>query len=735
MAITYLSESHSLQQLTRMGGRTSPWGRFAWVGRFTVLALASAAVACSAGSGSERAEAAAGGGQAGAGFSEPGGAPHGGGNIHSGGARANSDGGGGGSGVGAGGSLPGCGDMQRDPANCGACGNVCGEGTVCSLGTCSPAYYISPTGADANDGRSPDRAKKTFGAYFNTQKPLQAGSTLVLLDSDDYGEQTTGLPNLDCSDSGNAANGTAEAPIVIRAEHERTARITGDGIGNTFTLKHCQFYVIEGLDLRNVDNAAPGAYGGILDLTGTRHVTVRRNLLTHPNYICPGLANASPGNVGCNNFSLQAIDSDDLIVEDNEVSEFRRHGMIVGHRGVYRRNVLIQRLPSEESSCTDTGIHCTLASDCPGGMCMPRSEGGYSATDCLAAYYTGSQAIMENNICVGTEGSMRAFGLPITECQGGTNAGAFCTNASECPDGGTCSAVPSHDEKFLGNISFRGGDINGDGTNESWAGRGFFAGSKDGLTPSVDVVMRDNVVVAPSAYAVWHRLTVRAVVDHVTVLGFGASPSPGSWGIYADASSGTPCETTPCTMAVSNALVLGGTGDGIGAGSANTTVTHSNVYAISGTKYSVPGETGTIGDTSGAITYSKSVAVPSMGIGANQCALWVPDAATDLKGAGSEGSDIGANILYAYENGKLTNKPLWRNSDGQFLGCGAIVAGLNDPVCTEGTSTLADGTCHTDADCADTGSGSHCRHVCVNLQYRLNINQNGCEFPKGYVGW
>lgn len=85
------------------------------------------------------------------------------------------------------------------------------------------------------------------------------------------------------------------------------------------------------------------------------------------------------------------------------------------------------------------------------------------------------------------------------------------------------------------------------------------------------------------------------------------------------------------------------------------------------------------------------------------CLVYLPDG-SPMKGAGQGGADIGANVLYRYENGTLTTTPLW-GPDGAFP-CGTVVAGLNDV------------------------AGSSCRDV----HQRLNVNSNGCAFPSGYGG-
>ncbi len=98
----------------------------------------------------------------------------------------------------------------------------------------------------------------------------------------------------------------------------------------------------------------------------------------------------------------------------------------------------------------------------------------------------------------------------------------------------------------------------------------------------------------------------------------------------------------------------------------------------------------------------KNAAVSDPGFGA--CRLWCPDGAA-CKGAASDGGDLGATVLYKYENGVLTKEPLWDPSTGAFLGAGAIVPGVND---VAGASLF-------------------------DIANRLNVNRNGCAFPAGYA--
>ena len=99
-----------------------------------------------------------------------------------------------------------------------------------------------------------------------------------------------------------------------------------------------------------------------------------------------------------------------------------------------------------------------------------------------------------------------------------------------------------------------------------------------------------------------------------------------------------------------------------------------------------------------SVAFSTMSVDPQLGA----CRVYLPTS-SPMKGMGSDGGDIGANVLYRYRAGKLTSTPLW-NPDGGSFPCGAIVAGLNDV---------------PDASCFD-------------VHRRLNVGVNGCAFPPEY---
>jgi hypothetical protein len=176
------------------------------------------------------------------------------------------------------------------------------------------------------------------------------------------------------------------------------------------------------------------------------------------------------------------------------------------------------------------------------------------------------------------------------------------------------------------------------------------------------------------------------VVDHVTVIG--SLTSPPTNGIFAKAGAFPGDGIYSAT--VTNSLVLNHSQYGFYMGISTWSGSHVRAYNNRlGGFYPAPPS---------YWTNVSTVINPAMG----SCVVWVPDG-SPLKGAGSDGTDIGATILYRYVNGTLTNQPLWDPVTGEFPH-GAIVSGVNDVP----------------------------GHSLFDVHRRLNVNTNGCSFPTSY---
>jgi hypothetical protein len=93
------------------------------------------------------------------------------------------------------------------------------------------------------------------------------------------------------------------------------------------------------------------------------------------------------------------------------------------------------------------------------------------------------------------------------------------------------------------------------------------------------------------------------------------------------------------------------------------------------------------------------------------CVVYIPTG-NELKGVGRGNNDIGANIIYRYdENGNLTNTKLWNQATGEFP-CGAAV------------NFSAQGLVTNDPDGATKTT-----QACINVHKRLNVGVNGCAIP------
>jgi hypothetical protein len=540
-------------------------------------------------------------------------------------------------------------------------------------------FYISPTGNDLNEGLDPDLPKATFTQYFGHDTPpetnaagqtrpvLQVGDTLILKDGT-YTPSTTGLPSIDCASETLAKNGTSESPITIQAEHERQAHLSVTAtVQDTFFMSGCSYYNIEGLYGSNASvEGTPSYVGNVFRLYDVDHVNLTRLLVVHPN----ALYAAGSRNV----HAIMIETSTNVLVEEPEVYDYHRHGIDAWES----RYVTIRRA-------------------------YLNARATFSNSRESVVFYGSSDSICENCIVEGKGSQFDIIGKSSTTD----------------PEG-----IGGRRNKILGSVSYD-------------AALGFKLDSRN--TGGNYRITKDNLYEHVVAAVVGNGtgISLRAgsgtIVRNATVVGAASS------GVYADSNAtdicrdhciggtndnadcavasqcpGGVCGINPetCSVTLANIASWDNTAYGIGIVSHDSSAMDSTSAAGNAINYG--GQAGTCGSAPHTCVNKLTTTPTLMGTGANQCIAWVP-ASSSMHGIGTGGmwdtgapaTDIGAEILYAYEDGVLTAMPLWRNSDGRFLGCGATVAGVND---VAGSS-------------------------CVSVHERLNVKYDGCAFPLGYTGW
>lgn len=122
-------------------------------------------------------------------------------------------------------------------------------------------YYLSPTGNDGNDGRSPAAPWKTFAHAFAT---MAGGDTLILLDGVYGAAQGTGYMSYLGANSAQPPSGLSVCqPTVIRALNPGSVTVVGNlFIGRSF--RKDSFITIRGL-----------TFEGGADLYNTSYVTLK----------------------------------------------------------------------------------------------------------------------------------------------------------------------------------------------------------------------------------------------------------------------------------------------------------------------------------------------------------------------------------------------------------------------------------------------------------------------------
>ncbi len=504
----------------------------------------------------------------------------------------------------------------------------------------TPTHYISPDGSDESDGTSPQTAWQTFEHAVPSLRP---GDVLGVMDGT-YEIETTGMIDIDCGINGSDRNGLEGQSITIRAVNERQPFFASDGAVPAVHINRCRNWNVLGLTVRGDDKKMSEAETHLIgnshsaDLVGVHH---SKNIALKRMLA----VHSNRLGVNANNHIVTIASSQHVIVEETEAYEHHRHALMAwkSEHVTFRRNYVNPRehyawegFPEDRRQRSDEAI----------------------------AYYRGSWGIAENNINEGHNVGYHAHG-----------GDTYALNT-----GGSWN-------HFLGNI----------GLDNAHASR--MDARIDPFVqarPAIGNVFKDFLVIGVSGgLGLWYSSTTDGFASNVTIYGGDGT------GFQADSRTHPPCEKVAsyggCTHHLQNALVFGNSGIGIhNIEQDEWLVEYSNAYDNAEGNFD-PRDTP--GADHGHIRHSMSVEPTEMGLGEGECIVFVP-AASNMKGAGKNGEDIGANILYRYRNGELTDQPLWDAETGEFPH-GAIVKGIND----RAGSSLFD------------------------VHERLNVNTNGCALP------
>lgn len=233
-------------------------------------------------------------------------------------------------------------------------------------------YYVSPSGSDSASGTAPTSAWKTFPKAVSALRP---GDTLILLDgtytaANCGGSCAQGFLNL------RDKAGTAQAPITIKADHERQAYIAEDGTFAGVNLSGASYLILEGL---RISTQAKGRQSEPVYGVGVHHLTFRR-LLVH-----------DTDNRG-NAHLIDLEEGNNILIEETELYDYHRHAILLGGSGA-------------SSAVTDTvvrRVYCNSRPPQPMNYPLPAGTTDNNAGDACIALYPASRVIIENTIAEST---------------------------------------------------------------------------------------------------------------------------------------------------------------------------------------------------------------------------------------------------------------------------------------------------------------------------------------------
>ena len=377
--------------------------------------------------------------------------------------------------------------------------------------TLAATYFLSPTGSDANVGTSGEASWKTFDRALDQLGP---GDTLILKDGV-YSAGTTGLPDI-------TKTGTASAPVTIKAEHERKARINGDGcVMSLYIHPGSAYLVFDGLVVNSADNSAcPSANTGPVLALRSHHLTFKNMVIYRSNRYS-------------NSILMNWSSVSDSLVEDTELYYFHRHaiGLDNSDRNSFRR------------------IYCNhRTGTIPGGRYNGNNANG---ADMCITIYPGNNNLVENLI---GEGDQSIFDIQ--------------------------SLGPADNNRFLGivqrggfgpTVKARGGINSADGSVDSYSPRN---------TLIKDLVVIDSGINTPyGGVGLYARGNENFRCEHCSFLG-------GNYiGFVTDVESVHPGYGGPYTAHLTDTLAIGQEYGLYIGGLTSWTITNSNAFANSAANY------------------------------------------------------------------------------------------------------------------------------------------------------
>lgn len=146
---------------------------------------------------------------------------------------------------------------------------------------------------------------ETFEEKF---EQLQPGDTLLLED----GHYEGGILIED-------RHGEPDAPITIMAKNERRAFVQADGTEHALAIVNSSHWHVEGLRLENQDNEdhADTSDAGVIGISGSHNIVVRRNLCAWPNRW------GNNTGIGLSGGTTRSL------IEENELINFHRNGISI----------------------------------------------------------------------------------------------------------------------------------------------------------------------------------------------------------------------------------------------------------------------------------------------------------------------------------------------------------------------------------------------------------------------